>query len=72
MAYRPVKDAMKSNRQRSGIKNRRSRDTTAAKMSSRVVVAFIVASLLVGALAISLNVKLEEQESVVPNPLARH
>jgi hypothetical protein len=38
----------------------------------RVVVAFIVASLLVGALAISLNVKLEEQESVVPNPLARH
>lgn len=72
MAYRPVKDAMKSNRQRSGIKNRRGRDTTAAKMSSRVVVAFVVASLLVGALAISLNVKLEEQESVVPRPLARH
>jgi hypothetical protein len=63
---------MPSNRQRSGIKNRRSRESGSAKISARVVVAFVVASLLVGALAISLNVKLEEQEIVVPHPLARH
>lgn len=63
---------MTSNRQRPGIKNRRSRESYSPKISVRVVVAFVVASLLVGALAISLNVKLEEQESVVPNPLVRH
>lgn len=60
---------MKANRQHSGMKNRRGRDA-AAKISARVVVAFVVASLLVGALAISLNVKLEEQESSLPHPLA--
>jgi putative exporter of polyketide antibiotics len=34
-----------------------------------VVVVFVIASLLVGAVAISLNIKLEEQESALP-PLA--
>ncbi len=63
---------MTSKGQRPGIKNRSSRESYSPKISLRVVVAFVVASLLVGALAISLNVKLEEQESVVPNPLVRH
>jgi len=69
MAHWPDKAPMKANRQRSGMKNRRGRDS-ATKISARVVMAFVVASLLVGALAISLNVKLEEQESSLPRPLA--
>ncbi len=54
----------------SGLKKRRGRNTATAKISARVVVVFVVASLLVGAVAISLNIKLEEQESALPHPLA--
>ena len=56
---------MKSKQFRVAIKTRKRRDAGAAKISPRVVVFFVASALVLGAIAISLNLKLEEQEGTL-------
>ncbi len=62
---------MKSKRQSFGKRKGQRGDVRAGKVSARVVMLFVLVSLVLGAIAISMNVKLAEREGAVSHSPAQ-